>query len=139
MAAVTRPDWDEYFLGVAQAVSARGDCTRQQVGCVIVKHNRIISTGYNGAPSGGPSCLAGDCPRGRLPLDRSAGPYTGPGACIALHAEQNAIIYSRFTELLGSTLYVTDQPCDNCTLLIRGAGITKIIYQLEGGTPYAIH
>src|ERR1700722_5448284 len=47
-----RPDWDTYFIGIAWAVSARADCRRQQFGCVIVNQNRIVSTGYNGAPSG---------------------------------------------------------------------------------------
>jgi dCMP deaminase len=61
-----RPGWDEYFLGIARAVSARADCTRRQVGAVIVKDRRIVSTGYNGAPAGEPGCLsAGACPRGR--------------------------------------------------------------------------
>jgi dCMP deaminase len=61
-----RPDFDEYYMDIAQAVAKRGDCTRRQVGAVIVDlENRIVSTGYNGTPPGGPSCLKGDCPRGR--------------------------------------------------------------------------
>lgn len=67
---MNRPGWDQYFLGIAQAVSARADCTRRKVGAVIVKDRRIVSTGYNGAASGEGSCLAGDCPRGRhYPVD----------------------------------------------------------------------
>lgn len=60
-----RPDWDEYFLNFAEAASQRADCTRRSVGAVIVKDNRIVATGYNGAPPGEGSCLAGDCPRGK--------------------------------------------------------------------------
>lgn len=61
-----RPGWDAYFLNVAQAVAQRGDCTRRQVGAIIVDQNhRIISTGYNGTAPGQKSCLEGSCPRGR--------------------------------------------------------------------------
>lgn len=61
-----RPTWDEYFLGIAVAVATRADCTRRQVGAVITRGNRIVSTGYNGSPAGLPGCLtAGACPRGR--------------------------------------------------------------------------
>lgn len=58
-----RPDWDTYFLGVAQSISARADCRRRTVGAVIVSQDhRVLSTGYNGAPPGRPGCLAGACP-----------------------------------------------------------------------------
>lgn len=61
-----RPGWDDYFLGIAEAVAARADCTRRQVGAVIVHDHRIVATGYNGAAPGQPGCLsAGACPRGR--------------------------------------------------------------------------
>lgn len=62
---MTRPSWDQYFLRIASAVAARADCTRRRVGAVIVKGNRIVSTGYNGAPAGCAGCLEGACPRGR--------------------------------------------------------------------------
>jgi dCMP deaminase len=126
----TRPDWDTYFLGVAEAVSERADCTRRKVGAVIVKHNRIVSTGYNGAPAGKPGCLEGACPRGRFTHDElpPEGLYdTGPGSCIAIHAEANAIIYANLLECHGSTMYITCDPCDGCFKLIQGALITRVI------------
>lgn len=73
---MSRPDWHEYALGVAKAVSLRGDCTRRQVGAVIMDANhRIAGAGYNGSYPGGPSCLKGDCPRGRHYLDESKQQY----------------------------------------------------------------
>lgn len=97
MSGYTRPDWDDYFLGIAEAVARRADCRRRHVGAVLVANNRIVATGYNGAPSGGPSCLAGQCPRGLLDSAAVApgSSYdTGAGSCVALHAEQNCLLYA---------------------------------------------
>lgn len=130
----TRPDWDTYYLGIAQAVSARADCTRRQIGALLVKNNRIISAGYNGAPSGKPGCLTDNaCPRGRLSgLEVPPGSSydTGAGACIAIHAEQNAILIAG-VESRGATLYVTDVPCDGCARLIEGAGISRVVVKVK--------
>lgn len=61
-----RPTWDQYGLKLAQAVATRADCTRRQVGSVVLSNDhRVVSCGYNGSYPGGPSCLAGECPRGR--------------------------------------------------------------------------
>jgi dCMP deaminase len=63
---LVRPDFDSWALGIAEAVSLRGDCTRRRVGAVLLdQDHRLIGAGYNGTQPGGPSCLAGDCPRGR--------------------------------------------------------------------------
>lgn len=122
-----RPSWDEYFMGIAEAVSTRADCRRRRIGCVIVDtRHRVISTGYNGSPSGGPSCLAGQCPRGLSDVPPGSSYDTGSGACIALHAEQNAIIYADYDKLHGAILYCTDDPCDGCMRLILGVGIIRI-------------
>jgi dCMP deaminase len=116
---VIRPDWDEYFLGIAHAVSARGECTRSQVGAVIVRDRRIVSTGYNGVEAGEPSCLDGICPRANvverhLPYDDSR------GLCIAVHAEDNAIrdALNRLLSIRGGRIYVTKEPCERCAALI---------------------
>ena len=58
-----RPNWDEYFMKIAEATAARSNCCRRHVGAVIVKDNRIISTGYNGTPRGIKNCFDGGCPR----------------------------------------------------------------------------
>lgn len=125
-----RPDWDDYFLAIAEVVSHRADCVRRQVGAVIVKHNRIVSTGYNGAPAGEDGCLSnGACPRAHS-LTK---PYTNyddpksPGYCIAVHAEANALLYADRANTEGATLYCTDAPCGGCDKLIRGAGIVRVV------------
>jgi dCMP deaminase len=122
-----RPDFDSYFLGIAEAVSLRGDCRRRQVGAVLVdKENRIISTGYNGTEPGGPSCLKGQCPRGLLSHAEMQpdAPYTN---CIASHAEANCLLYAGRDKAKGCTLYVTDEPCHECRRLIRAAGVERVV------------
>lgn len=125
-----RPDWTHYFLAIAVAVAARGDCRRRQVGCVIVDTDqRIIGTGYNGAEPGGPSCLAGECPRGvSVPVGTPGGEdYSN---CVAIHAEANALLFAR-ASCKDATAYVTRQPCDGCEKLLRGAGVRTVIYGVE--------
>lgn len=123
-----RPSWDQYFLDIAREVSRRADCRRAQHGCVIVtKDRRIASTGYNGSIPGGPSCLAGECPRGLLSLEErpSLSSYEN---CHALHAEQNAIAFASHSDTVGGTAYITGQPCDMCGKLLRAAGVQRIVY-----------
>jgi dCMP deaminase len=130
-AALTpRPDWDAYFLAIAQAVALRADCSRARFGCVIVDlTRRIVSTGYNGAPAQSPlSCLNGDCPRASTTAAPNSGSY---GDCIALHAEQNAIAYAD-QRALGGRLYIwgtrTDNsPCPMCAKLVTAAGISMVV------------
>jgi dCMP deaminase len=119
-----RPSWDEYFLLIARAVATRADCFRRQVGAVVVKNQRIVGTGYNGAPAGEAGCVS--CPR-RLSTVAPGSSYdTGAGQCVAIHAEANALLYTDREDLVGATIYVTSPPCDGCRRLIRGAGVTAI-------------
>lgn len=124
---MSRPDWDKYYLGIADAVSKRGECKRRQVGAVIVKNHTIVSTGYNGFPPKVSSCLDGHCPR----AESNAKPGTGYGesGCGAIHAEANAIIRAGRDRCIDATIYVTDEPCVLCGPLIAAAGITTIIYK----------
>lgn len=132
---MTRPSWDEYFMGIAFAVSTRADCRRAKHGAIIVKDRRVVSTGYNGSPPDGPSCLKGECPRG-LRTDSPRGSiegYTTFGQqdfsnCVALHAEQNAVAYANRADTQGATLYVTGYQCDMCTKLCRAAGIVRAVW-----------
>lgn len=125
-----RPSWDEWALGVAEAVSARGDCTRAQVGAIALSgDNLMVGMGYNGAPSGAPGCLSdGACPRAFSNVEPGSSYDTGPGACIALHAEQNLIMHANWNDLKGATLYVTREPCGGCWKLIKGARFERVVW-----------
>ena len=126
------PTWDEYFLQIAHAVSARAKCTRRKVGAVIVLDRRIIATGYNGAPPGEKDCLEGACPRGAL--DYATVPGLGdydrpgtPGFCIAIHAEVNALLFAT-RDTKGATAYITDPPCPGCRKALAAAGVVRVIF-----------
>lgn len=123
-----RPSWDEYFLAIAQVVATRADCRRARHGAVIVKNHRIVATGYNGGPSGGRSCLAGQCPRGLLSKEELPSNHADYSNCIALHAEANAIAYAHGSATAGATIYITGPPCDMCAKLIRAAGIGTVVH-----------
>lgn len=58
-----RPSWDDYFLELTQVVAKRSTCLRRHVGALLVKDERIIATGYNGAPQGLRHCLEAGCLR----------------------------------------------------------------------------
>lgn len=96
---------------------------------IVDADHRVIATGYNGAPAGQPGCLAGACPRGLLTYDevREHASYDeGPGRCISIHAEANALLYAR-ASCKGATAYITDKPCPTCAKLLTGAGIERIV------------
>lgn len=124
-----RPDWDEYGLLLANAASARADCSRRAVGAAIFdRERRVVSTGYNGSYPGGPSCLAGGCPRAQSNVLPGSSYDTGPGSCIAVHAEANAVLYSDRARLDGATIYITDAPCDGCKKLLRSTRIKRVVW-----------
>jgi dCMP deaminase len=128
MTRIAREDW---ALGIAEAVSRLGDCSRRQVGAVLFDSRwRVLSVGYNGAEPGGPSCLAGQCPRATSGVAPDSSYDTGPGACIALHAEQNAVLYADPLKRRGGILVVSAEPCEGCAKLIRGSEIARVITPL---------
>jgi len=120
-----RPTWDEYFCEITRQVAKRSTCLRRNVGAVIVKDRRILSTGYNGAPRGLPHCEETDCLRQQLGIPSGQ----RQEICRALHAEQNAIIQAALhgVAIAGSTIYVTHQPCVTCAKMIINAGIERIV------------
>lgn len=117
---MSKPSWCDYFMAIADVVASRSDCERDKVGAVIVKDNRIRSTGYNGAPAGHPGCR--NCPRRTIPK----GSTQSYDNCVALHAEQNAIIYCDREDLREAVMYVTRMPCITCMKLIMGSGIVSV-------------
>lgn len=125
-----RPSWDNYFLGVALAVAARGDCMRDKVGAVLVENqtHRILSTGFNGSAPGGKSCLLGDCERCNSDAP-SGSSYEG---CLEAHAEWNcldyAIRYFPIENFSRSTMYVTRAPCVICEPLLREERVGRVLW-----------
>lgn len=134
---------DEYYLNIALAVSKRSTCLKRHYGCVIVKDDTIIATGYNGSPRGAVNC----CDRGtckRADADR----YSDYTLCDSVHAEQNALMMASREELKDATIYlacedrrwsevnqsyfgwkedVSPVPCPICMRMIQNAGISKVI------------
>ena len=125
-----RPNWDEYFMRMAELAAERSTCIRRKVGAVLVKDRRVLATGYNGAPKNLPHCEETGCLREQLNVPSGQ----RHEICRGVHAEQNLIaqaaVYGVKTK--GATVYCTDQPCIICAKLLINAGIKKIYYK----TPY---
>lgn len=123
-----RPDWDTYFLRIARLVSERSTCLRRQVGAVIVRENRMLATGYNGAPNGIQHCF--QLPGGCLRAAQNIPSGQRQELCRGLHAEQNAILQAAAfgVSLKGGDLYCTHQPCVTCGKMLINAGIKRVVF-----------
>jgi dCMP deaminase len=120
---MTKLSFDEIYMDLAKTLASRSHCVKAQVGSVLTKDTRIISLGYNGPPAGTYNCDEvwpdSGCPR------------DSKGSCsLALHAEQNAILYAAKNNMSinGATLYVTLSPCISCARVIYTVGIKRVIY-----------
>ena len=126
----------EYYLGIAEAVAKRSTCLRRQYGAIIVKNDEIIATGYNGSPRGTDNC----CDVGYCWREENNIPHGEQyEACLAVHAEQNAIISASRRDMIGSTLYLVGfengkvipseqvKPCVICKKMINNSGIEKLV------------
>ena len=129
-----RPGWDEYFIEIAKVVASRSTCIRRKYGAIIVKNNKIISTGYNGSPKGATNCIdKGTCVREVKNIPKGER-YE---LCESVHAEQNAIIQASLADMQDSTIYIfgfeasgeiaTSTPCLLCQRMIKNAGIAKVV------------
>lgn len=122
--------WDQRFIDLSDTIGAWSSCFKddRQVGAVIVRNKRILTTGYNGAPAGIKSCKEkGECLRQKLGIESGK----RHEVCYAIHAEQNAIIQAAKmgVSIEGATLYCTHSPCTICAKMIVNSGIIRLVYR----------
>lgn len=121
---------DQYYLQIAEAVSAKSPCLKKHYGAVIVKDDNIIATGYNGPARGEPHCM-------RCTKRNSGKDYDTFCSCPAVHAEQNAMLAASREQMVGATMYlygvkvgegeINAIPCEICFRLLKNSGITKVV------------
>ena len=126
---MNRPSWDEYFADIATLASRRATCIRRKVGAIIVRDNNILSTGYNGVPSGIEHCTKESCIRNIQNIPSG----TQLDICLGLHAEQNAIIQAakNGVNIKDSIMYCTTFPCLTCAKMIINCGISEVVYKVD--------
>lgn len=124
-----RPSWDSYFMDIAFRVSQRSNCMKGKVGCVLVRDNRIVSTGYNGTPTKYINCYENGCNR----CNEGSACNKGLDYCFCIHAEESALLFIGKQGCEDSVLYVTRFPCTLCCRKILQMGIKKVVYMNEYG------
>lgn len=121
-----RPSWHQYFYNIAVEVGKRSTCRRRSCGALIVKGERILTTGYNGAPAGLAHCLDRGC------LREEMGVPSGERheLCRGLHAEQNALLQAALhgVKIENAVIYTTHFPCAQCAKMIINSGIAGIYF-----------
>lgn len=122
-------------MNITNLVAQRSTCLRRAVGAVLVKDKRVLSTGYNGAPSNLKHCSEVGCLREQMGIESGK----MHELCRGIHAEQNAIIQAAYhgVSVKGAVIYCTNQPCSICARMIINAGIVKIYYQSGYADPLA--
>ena len=116
-------NWDQYFMGVAMLSAQRSKDPNTQVGaCIVSKDNKILSVGYNGAPNGYDD--------DNMPWDRE-GDFLNTKYAYVCHAELNAILNNKGSNLEGGKIYVDLFPCNECAKAIIQSGIKEIIYKSD--------
>ena len=138
---MVRRDKQNYYLDMAQVALERSTCLRRSFGAVIVKNDVIISTGYNGAPRGEANCIdTGICERERLHVPKGQN-YE---LCVAVHAEQNAMLNADPAQMEGATIYIvginadgtlaSGKPCLLCRRMLRNAKLARVVYYETDGS-----
>ena len=124
---MSRPDNDTYFMRMADLVATRSTCLRRQVGAVIMKEKRVLTTGYNGAPKGLKHCAEVGCVRTQNNIESG----TRHELCRGVHAEQNAVIQAAYfgASIKDASIYTTNFPCVMCAKILVNAGIIEVIYK----------
>jgi dCMP deaminase len=132
MSTHVRKDWDTYFMDIAYMASTRSRCPRRFVGAVLVQGKKLLGTAYNGAPMGVPDCGEVGCMIAESldveVTDGVARQVTKRRCVRTIHAEQNLMLFTDSKDRLGSTVYVTDQPCWTCANILANSGIAEIVY-----------
>lgn len=113
-------------MSIAELVAGRATCLRRQIGAVVIMDRRILTTGYNGVPSGIAHCDVTGCLREQQNIPSGE----RHELCRGLHAEQNAIIQAAYSgvSIKGASIYITHFPCVVCAKMIINAGISEVIY-----------
>eukprot|EP00741_Cyanophora_paradoxa_P009679 tig00001590_g9377.t1 len=119
-----RPSWDSYFMRLAELASQRSNCMKRRVGAIVVRENRVVSSGYNGTPRGCQNCNEGGCRR----CNGNARAGTGLDECLCLHAEENALLEAGRERAAGAVLYTSLLPCLGCTKKIVQAGVREVVF-----------
>lgn len=117
MSESIRKSWDDYFLTLAELVATRATCDRLHAGCILVRDNRIISTGYNGSMPGAKHC-------------DDVGHSMSNGHCIkTIHAEINAIANAARVGIstVGALAYITHSSCWSCIKSLVASGVKRIL------------
>lgn len=118
-----RPDWNDYFMDILDALKLRGTCPRRQCSALIIdERHHLLSSGYNGGPSGIANCFESPCGG----QDDEKGDTRN---CIALHAEENAVLHLEGNARNAHTMYCTNLPCFHCSKIVAQTSIIKVIYR----------
>ena len=127
-----KKDWDTYFMDIAYMASTRSQCPRRHVGAVLVQGKKLLGSAYNGAPMGVPDCYEAGCmlvEEYELLVTDGKESMQKKQRCIrTIHAEQNLLLFTDRNDRVGSTVYVTDQPCWTCANMLANSGITEIVF-----------
>jgi len=139
----SRPSKDEYYLEIAKSIGLRSPCMRKKFGAIIVRHDTVVSTGYNGPPRGGVNCYDIGCIREELNIEHYA---AYDDTCPAVHAEENCLVNAarNGAKVLNGILYiqgvspedgslVESRPCHRCRRALINAGITEVVTRETGG------
>lgn len=140
-----RPNKIEYYLKIAETVAMRATCLRRKFGAIIVKDDRIVSTGYNGAPRGRKNCVdIGTCFR----MEHNIPSGQRYESCRSCHAEMNAIIQASAEEMKDATMYLCGiendgsytnaDCCAMCKRQVINAGIKQVIMRQSDGKAYKV-
>jgi dCMP deaminase len=126
MANNKRPSWQEYFMEIVNAVAQRGTCLRARCGCVIVRDNVLLSTGYNGAPKGAEQCDEDGC---LIKEVKHADGHVSKHCKRTVHAEANAVLQAakNGVAIKDAALYCGMTPCRDCAMLIVNSGIKTVV------------